>query len=94
MLEAQPDKLPALRRVQQTAEGRIDCVQALLGAEAKASTTFFLAETGSSVYAEVTSFPQKAVTLPMQTLDCVMAAVDRPGTCLLKMDVQGAELDA
>jgi FkbM family methyltransferase len=93
MIEAQPEKEPILRQVQALAPARIDYAIALLGAESRASADFFLADLGSSLYVENTAVVPRRVDLPMLTLDAALARHGVAGTILLKLDVQGAELD-
>jgi len=89
MVEAQPDKEPRLRQI---SGGRVSHHICLLGASEQPEVSFFLSETGSSTYAETTAFkPAGKVTLPMRTLDGLMAG--EAGPIFLKLDVQGAELD-
>jgi FkbM family methyltransferase len=89
MIEAQPDKAERLRPL---CNERVVLHSCLLGDAEKDAVRFHLAETGSSVYAEVTSFKANGeITLPMRTLDGIVG--NEPGPIFLKLDVQGAELD-
>jgi len=98
MVEALPEKSPVL---QQTCEelGNADYVTALLGNTEQEEVPFFVVDTnarpdlirsGSSKYREDTSFPMKTMMLPQYTLDSVTNG--KPFQ-LLKLDVQGAELE-
>ena len=92
MIEAQPSLEPALRRVEAQSGGRARVVIAMLGPHEAKAITFYLADTGSSRLEEMTSFPREAIQLPMTTLDAVAGNLANE-TVLLKMDVQGGELD-
>jgi FkbM family methyltransferase len=93
MVEAQSAREPDLRNLQEIAPSRISYVVSLLGKEAKESSEFFLADTGSSLYVENTSFARQRVYLPMRTLNAVLQQHHAEGKIFLKLDVQGAELD-
>jgi FkbM family methyltransferase len=64
---------------------------ALLGRESRTSVPFFLSGTGSSPMEELTSFEKSCVSLPMQRLDDLDMGLR--GRLLLKLDVQGFELE-
>jgi FkbM family methyltransferase len=93
MLEAQSDKEDALRQVKAAQPHRVDYAIGLLGPEAQSEVSFFLADTGSSLYPENTSFARRETTLPMTTLDLAVGDALGEGEIFLKLDVQGAELD-
>ena len=93
MIEAQPDMEAELARVRSAAPARISYAISLVGPKTKESVEFFLADTGSSIYYENTAFSRSSITLPMETLDSVLDAQAATGSCFLKLDVQGAELD-
>ncbi|MBO1076064.1 FkbM family methyltransferase [Roseomonas marmotae] len=93
MLEAQPEKAEVLHQAAALAPGRVEVVSGLLGSRRAESVPFFLAETGSSLYAENTAFARQEVTLPMRTLDEALASHVQRKNVFLKLDVQGAELD-
>ena len=93
MFEAQPKQEAALRPIRDRSGGRVELAMGLLGAKADARVTFFMAETGSSIYQENTGFSSEAVTLPMATLDATVARFPPAASYFLKLDVQGAELD-
>src|SRR5438270_3744776 len=63
----------------------------LLGPEYRASVPFHLTGTGSSVMKELTGFDEGSIDLPMQRLDDL--GIDLLGPLLLKLDVQGFELE-
>jgi FkbM family methyltransferase len=64
----------------------------LLGAEPGEERRFYQMGTGSSILAERTDFDRSVLTLPMTTLDELLSA-DESETVLLKLDVQGYELE-
>ena len=65
----------------------------LLGPCAATAVPFFQMHEGSSVLPELTNAPRRCVPLEMRTLDQVVGAHDLPGPWLLKLDVQGYELE-
>jgi FkbM family methyltransferase len=93
MVEAQREHEQALQAVQALAAPRIGYAIGLLGGERKAAVEFRLAGTGSSLYPENTSFPQRPTMLPMTTLDDLLGRDHHGRIIFLKLDVQGAELD-
>jgi FkbM family methyltransferase len=87
MIEAQPELEPNLK-----ATG-FPYTMTLLGPEHRASVPFFLSGTGSSVMEELTAFEKGRIELPMQRLDDLAPVRDLPSPLLLKLDVQGYELE-
>jgi FkbM family methyltransferase len=81
--------------------GNADCLIAMLGDREMEASSFFvvnaeivadLNKSGSSKFKENSNFPVEERTLPQRTLGSILA--DRGQTFqLLKLDVQGAELD-
>ena len=66
----------------------------LLGREDGRETPFNVMERGSSLYSERSNAPRTQIALKTQTLDSVLRRYPHLGTpLLLKLDVQGAELD-
>ena len=95
MIEPQQDKRPLLIQVQNEFPGTVDYVQCLLGAEAKDAVPFFENEGGgSSVLRELTHSPFKTTTVPMRTLDDLLRERKITDAALLKLDLQGYELEA
>jgi FkbM family methyltransferase len=94
MIEAQPKLESALKAVAAADPNRIEYRMALLGPEHRDAVDFFQMDipitTGSSLYAEQTSFARSVAQLPMVRLDDVVGGGKFQ---LLKIDVQGAELD-
>ena len=93
MVEANPDRASTLQAVAETLAGGVGVRMALLGAEVRESVPFYVIGTGSSVFPEQTSFRKTPVSLPMLTLDRVAADARLESPILLKMDVQGYELE-
>jgi len=87
MIEAQPELEANLE-----ATG-LPYTIALLGPEQRTAVPFFLLGTGSSVMEEVTAFEKGRIELPMQRLDDLAAIKELPSPLLLKLDVQGFELE-
>jgi FkbM family methyltransferase len=93
MIEANPDKVSRLRAVQKRLGPSVSFERALLGAAPRRDITFYSMETGSSVLPEATSVPRTPITLDMQTLDEITSKASLAGPLLLKLDVQGYELE-
>jgi FkbM family methyltransferase len=93
MVEANPEKVRPLTAVQKRLGSTVSFERALLGATARKGVTFYSMETGSSVMPEVTDVPRTPITLDMQTLDDVTSRAAVAGPLLLKLDVQGYELE-
>lgn len=68
-------------------------VIALLGPETKPEVAFHVLEMGSSVLPELTSFSTTTRRLPMTRLDDLLDRRQSSGQILLKLDVQGFELE-
>jgi FkbM family methyltransferase len=68
-------------------------VIALLGPEQNAEVVFHVHTQGSSVLPELTSFARQERRLPMMRLDDLMAGRQAQEPILLKIDVQGFELE-
>lgn len=76
----------------------IGYTKALLGDDSSKTVEFHVLDTkhgstGSSIYKETTGFESTIVTMPIQTVDEILAAVDFPVPNFIKIDVQGAEID-
>jgi FkbM family methyltransferase len=94
MIEAQSDKRRRLEGVARRIKADIAIETALLSHDAGLDKTFYVMETGSSMYPENTSVQRRQATLRTEALDAVMTrhpALAAP--YLMKLDVQGAELD-
>ena len=100
MIDALAEKGPELADICREV-GNADCLIAMLGDREIEASSFFvvnakivtdLNKSGSSKFKENSNFPIEERTLPQRTLRSVVA--DRGQTFqLLKLDVQGAELD-
>jgi FkbM family methyltransferase len=93
MIEPQPDKQPLLGQVCSEFPGTVDYVKCLLGPERKEEVAFFEMESGSSIFEERTNHPRKIVTREMATLDDILHRRKIEKCELLKLDVQGYELE-
>jgi FkbM family methyltransferase len=93
MFEAQSAKMPALDKVAASLQG-VRYENVLLGAEDGKEATFFEMETGSSVYSEMTSAKRRAKKVEFRQLDTVLGGrLGEKKGAMLKIDVQGAEID-
>jgi FkbM family methyltransferase len=93
MFDGDPDNGPELQNLQSLIGDKSEHSILLLGPEEKEEVTFYKLGTGSSVLPELTSFERTAVTLPMRTLDGFMDGRELEPPMLLKLDVQGFELE-
>lgn len=93
MIEANPDKESALNRLRDTLGSSVSLERCLVGAVPQAAVTFYAMETGSSVMPEVSSVARTPIKLDMQTLDGIVPRAGLRGPMLVKLDVQGYELD-
>jgi FkbM family methyltransferase len=95
MVEANPEQAPYLAETSSVIGKRARYVQQLLGPEAKQNVTFYQLQTGtgSSVLEELTSFDRKAIAISMDTLDHLLAQEPHSLPLLIKLDVQGFELE-
>jgi len=93
MFEANAEWEADLRAMQERLGGGVEYRIGLLGDRSRDSVRFYRGGTGSSIYREMTSVPMAEVDLPMSTLDDEFATLGLDGPSLLKIDVQGAEID-
>ena len=93
MVEGNPEKRVGLEEVAARLGPGVDLRMALLGREGRPAVPFYAMEAGSSVLPEDTGFERTVLTLPMTTLDEVAGAASLEGPVLLKIDVQGYELE-
>lgn len=91
MVEPVPARRPQLAEVEVELAGRAVVCQELLGREVRDAVPFTVMGTGSSLFEENTPFPRERIELPMRTLDQLASGAAAP--FLLKLDVQGAELE-
>ena len=93
MVEANPAKKLGLEAVATRLGPSVRLRMALLGPEARSGARFYAMEAGSSVLRENTNFDRQELALEMTTLDTVSEATALQGPLLLKVDVQGYELE-
>lgn len=92
MFEGNPENNAALARAQQQLGPNASYKLTLLGASNAQAVEFYSMGSGSSVLAEKTDVPREVITLPMCRLDDV-TSIPAGASCLLKLDVQGYELE-
>ena len=95
MIDGNPDNEPSLRNSASGFGQNSEYSMMVLGPEEKDSVTFYRLGTGSSVLPELMPFDrsqESQVTLPMHTLDGFMRSRQYDSPVLLKLDVQGFEL--
>lgn len=92
MLEAQENKREILSKLVEDSRGRFQMEICLLS-DAEKDVEFYEMETGSSIYSELTSVDRVTVEKQSKTLEGVLKAQGVSSVDLLKLDVQGAELD-
>jgi FkbM family methyltransferase len=96
MFDGDPENEPNLHNTVREIGSRSRYYLRLLGPERKDTVTFYRPETGttgSSVLPELTSFGKDAITLAMDTLDNLTAEASLRSPLLIKLDVQGFELE-
>jgi FkbM family methyltransferase len=98
MFDGDPDNEPALIRTVRDLGSRSTYFLTLLGPERKHAVAFYkhqpeIGTTGSSILPELTSFEKEVITLPMDTLDSLTDGAALRAPLLLKLDVQGFELE-
>lgn len=90
--QSKPIILDTSRQAIAERAGRFTLYGFLLGAEPKDSVEFRIHDGGSGVLKELTAFPFTTVQIPQYRLDDVIQN-ERPGPILMKVDVQGSELE-
>jgi len=93
MCEAQPTKKPFLEKIKQKFPSQVEYHMGLLGAKEKDNMPYYLMETGSSVFEENSGYDREKVQLPMRTLDTLIDVNSLEAPFLLKLDVQGYEIE-
>jgi FkbM family methyltransferase len=93
MFDANPENDQALRNTVHELGSRSAHFITLLGAEKNDAVTFYKLGTGSSVLPELSTVEREVVTLPMDTLDNEAESAALQVPLLLKLDVQGFELE-
>lgn len=99
MVEPQPRVQAELRRLCAAAPVETHLVQAVLGAGARESVEFFVLDdpfggTGSSMLRETSTVPGHVERVPMDTLERILDQIGFPPPDLVKLDVQGYEIEA
>jgi FkbM family methyltransferase len=83
-----------LRRLRKASDQGIQVFECLLGAEPNDSVRLHLGETASSILTEIASPQSKFANFPMRSIDDVVKTdLDGRAPELLKLDVQGYELE-
>lgn len=96
MLEAQEERIPDLEATKRQLGGKIDYRISLLGAEHREGVTFNKsadAPTSNSVLAGWNRENKFQVKCTMRTVDAILSEAGKPGPDLIKLDVQGYELE-
>lgn len=98
MVEPQPKKREFLDALAQQLGGDVAVRCCLCGDHARPAVVFHqlatpFGSTGSSIYPEMSDFPREVLSLPMRTVDELVAELPGRRFDLMKVDVQGAELD-
>lgn len=93
MVEPQDSKRPILEDLVTRSGGGVRFEAALLGAAEGGEVEFVEMETGSSVYEEASPYPRSKTRKQIRTLDRLVAEAGFGQIGLLKIDVQGYELE-
>jgi FkbM family methyltransferase len=89
LIEANPEKAALLRNDPKLRNANV--IESLLGATDGPEVTFYVMESGSSVFEEQSDVERQAVSLEQRTLDSLTHHLDGPE--FIKIDVQGYELE-
>jgi FkbM family methyltransferase len=89
MLEGNPEKISPLQQVAQDVQGSV--IHALLGQEDGIEVEFHVMESGSSVFEENSPVERLSLKQRTKSLDSLLHDFPRPD--LIKIDVQGYELE-
>jgi FkbM family methyltransferase len=92
MIDCNPENEAALQMTAQQI-GAARSFITLLGPDTREKVRLFQNGTGTSVLKELTTFPTKQLEVPMTMLDTLLEPQDLKSPLLLKLDVQGFELD-
>lgn len=96
MLEAQEERIPDLDAAKKLLGGKIDYRISLLGAEHREGVVFNKypnAPTGNSVLTGWKAGNKFQVKCTMRTVDAILSEAGKPAPDLIKLDVQGYELE-
>jgi FkbM family methyltransferase len=94
MIEAQESKHPLLTKVCKDFAPTVTIGRALLGPKKGTCVPFYVMGTGSSVLPELSNEPRHMVTLETNTLDNLIREQGLPNPSLIKLDLQGYEVEA
>ena len=92
LIEALPEKEKYLAKIKME-YSNVDYEMALLGARPAENIKFYKMNTGSSVFEEQSNVSREIISLPMKTLDQIVSARKINKISLLKLDVQGSEIE-
>lgn len=93
IVEANPQQESAVAAAARAIGPRAEYKLQLLGPEPRENVVFYQVTAGSSVLEELTEMPRTTVRLPMDTLDHLLEPRSWSPPLLLKLDVQGFELE-
>tara|TARA_R110002074_G_scaffold316814_2_gene487290 strand:- start:2133 stop:2795 length:663 start_codon:yes stop_codon:yes gene_type:complete len=93
MIEPQLSMQDKLESVCRDFPGRLKFQIGLLGRESGKEVQFFQMETGSSFFEDLSDYPRTIVKMKTTTLDDIVSSHGIRQVDLLKIDVQGAELE-
>jgi FkbM family methyltransferase len=93
MVDGNPENEDALRSAVQSLGSEAKYFIGLLGPEERQEVTIFRNGTGTSVLRELTTFSTRPMQVAMRTLDSLIGPEHLQGPLLLKLDVQGFELE-
>ena len=98
MIEPQPRHAEALRQLSGRFGPTVRFESRLVGAQERDAVDFVVLDdrgggTGSSVFPEISNVPRHTLRLPMTTLDDLIAETHFPSPDLIKLDLQGYELE-
>lgn len=93
IVEANPQQEADVAAAARAIGSRAEYALQLLGPEAREDVVFYQVTAGSSVLEELTTLPRTTIRLPMNTLDRLLEKYSWSPPLLLKLDVQGFELE-
>lgn len=93
MIEPQEDKKVYLEKVCIDYRPTVDYELALLGPENNSKIEFYEMAAGSSILQELSNVPRKMKILPLMTMDSILKKRNIGTVSILKIDVQGYELE-
>ena len=93
MIDGNPENDEALRAAAQSIGSEAKHYVALLGPETREEVTLLQSGTGTSMLRELTTFGARPIQVSMHTLDGLLKPEGLSSPLLLKLDVQGFELE-